>query len=361
MNRKKFCAALLAAAFGLGAAFCAPAGEAATREEIAQISVESDGFGFQYWNEDAQPFLALTRYVEDVTDPESEHFIPLEDRVAVFDMDGTFLCETAPYYFDHMLFLKRTLHDPNYAPSKDDKDFALSLERWLKNRDTSDNLGSSAPHQSSVFAGTSYADYEAYVKRFMKTPVNGLAPLKWGEAFYLPMVEAMKYLQANDFKIYVVSGSERELARILVCDVLDIPTENIIGTDIKVMAAHQGETDGLQYTYQSDDYLVRGGFVIKNLKMNKVSAIVREIGRQPVLAFGNSSGDSAMLNYTINGNKYRSAAFFLLCDDLERELGNLDKAAKCRELAEKNGWIPVSMRDDFATIYGEDVSRTDKQ
>ena len=172
MNRKKFCAALLAAAFGLEAAFCAPAGEAATREEIAQISVESDGFGFQYWNEDAQPFLALTRYVEDVTDPESGHFIPLEDRVAVFDMDGTFLCETAPYYFDHMLFLKRTLHDPNYTPSKDDKDFALSLERWLKNRDTSDNLGSSAPHQSSVFAGTSDADYEAYVKRFMKTPVD---------------------------------------------------------------------------------------------------------------------------------------------------------------------------------------------
>ena len=106
--------------------------------------------------------------------------------------------------------------------------------------------------------------------------------------------------------------------------------------------------------------MIQGGFVIKNLKMNKVSAIVREIGRKPVLAFGNSSGDSAMLNYTINGNKYRSAAFFLLCDDLERELGNLNKAAKCKELADTYGWIPVSMRDDFATIYGEDVTRTAK-
>ena len=94
--------------------------------------------------------------------------------------------------------------------------------------------------------------------------------------------------------------------------------------------------------------------------MNKVSAIVREIGRQPVLAFGNSSGDSAMLNYTINGNKYKSAAFFLLCDDLERELGNLGKAEKCRKLADENGWIPVSMRKDFVTIYGDNVTRVDK-
>ena len=361
MKGNKFCAAVLAAAIGLGVMTGTPGTEAATREEIAQISVDSDGSDFRYWNEDAASFLALTRYVEDVTDPESGHFIPVEDRVAVFDMDGTFLCETAPYYLDHMLFLERTLHDPKYTPSKDDKDFALSLAQWLEHKDSSDNLGSSAPHQSSVFVGTTFPEYEAYANRFFEKPVEGLSPLKWGEAFYLPMIEVMKYLQANEFQIYVVSGTERILSRILVSDLLDIPKNHIIGTDIEIRAAHQGETDGLKYTYQSDDYLVRGGFVIKNLKMNKVSAIAREIGRQPVLAFGNSSGDSAMLNYTINGNKYRSAAFFLLCDDLERELGNLDKAAKCKKLADENGWIPVSMRDDFATIYGDNVTRTVKQ
>lgn len=116
----------------------------------------------------------------------------------------------------------------------------------------------------------------------------------------------------------------------------------------------------MNYIYRSDDYLVQSGVVIKNLKMNKVSSIVREIGRQPVLAFGNTSGDAAMLNYTINGNKYKSAAFLLLCDALERELGNLKRAEKYRKLAGENGWIPVSMRDDFATIYGDNVTRTDK-
>ena len=57
-----------------------------------------------------------------------------DKRIVLFsDMDGTFLCETAPFYFDHMLFLKRALHDPNYTPSKEDKEFALGLEKWLKN------------------------------------------------------------------------------------------------------------------------------------------------------------------------------------------------------------------------------------
>ena len=360
MRRNKLYAAVMAAMIGASCLTGVPAcSEAATRAEIAEMEAPTDG-DLYYWTEDSFAKETLVSFVEDVTDEASENFIPVADRVAVFDMDGTFLCETAPFYFDHMLFLKRALHDPNYTPSKEDKEFALGLEKWLKNRDSSDILSQSAPHQSSVFAGTSYADYEAYAKRFMETPVEGLAPLKWGEAFYLPMIQVMKYLQANDFKVYVVSGTERELSRILVCDLLEIPTERVIGTDIKTLATHQGETDGLQYTYQRDDSLIRGGFVIKNLKMNKVSAIVREIGRKPVLAFGNSSGDSAMLNYTINGNKYRSAAFFLLCDDLERELGNLNKAAKCKELADTYGWIPVSMRDDFATIYGENVIRTAK-
>ena len=65
-----------------------------------------------------------------------------------------------------------------------------------------------------------------------------------------------------------------------------------------------------------------------------------------------------MLNYTINGNKYRSAAFFVICDDVERELGNLNRAEKDKKLAEKNGWNTISMRNDWKTIYGDDVRRS---
>ena len=94
--------------------------------------------------------------------------------------------------------------------------------------------------------------------------------------------------------------------------------------------------------------------------MNKVSAIAKEIGKQPILAFGNSGGDASMLNYTVSGNKHKSMAFFLLCDDTERELGDMKKAEKCKKLADENGWVSVSMRDDFKTIYGENVNRADR-
>ncbi|WP_303816598.1 HAD family hydrolase [Selenomonas ruminantium] len=361
MKCKKMCTAVLAVTLSLGFMAEVPCTEAMSRSEIAQISVNKKGSNFQYWNKDAASYQALVSYVKDVTNPKSKNFIPVEDRIATYDMDGTFLCETAPYYFDGMLFIDRAVNDKNYKASPADREFALGLERFIRSKDAGDKLGSSAPHQAAVFEGMNYPEYTAYVRNFMETPVEGLSNLKWGEAFYLPMVETIQYLQNNGFQVYVVSGSERQLVRVLVCDALHIPENHIIGTDIEIKADHQGDKNGLDYAYKKGDSLVRGKFVIKNLQMNKVQAIAREIGKQPVLAFGNSSGDTSMLNYTVNNNKYKSAAFFLLCDDLVRELGDTKKAEKCRKLANENGWVPVSMRDDFKTIYGKDVTRNDKK
>ncbi len=90
---------------------------------------------------------------------------------------------------------------------------------------------------------------------------------------------------------------------------------------------------------------------MKNLQMNKVSALIREIGVKPVLSFGNSHTDDSMANYVIGRNEYRAAAFMVLCDDVKRENGNPDKAAEMRRACEKSGWIPISMRDDWKTIY----------
>ena len=91
--------------------------------------------------------------------------------------------------------------------------------------------------------------------------------------------------------------------------------------------------------------------------MNKVSVIAQEIGEQPVLAFGNSTGDSSMCDYVVNNNPYKSLAFMLCCDDLEREYGNESKAQKMYDLCNEHGWTPVSMKNDWTTIYGEDVTK----
>ena len=351
--KKKILSAILAGIFTLGSFSIS---DAMSREEISAIKVSKSG-NFQYWEKNSAVKEKLVSYVKDVTNKNSKNFIPAEDRIAVFDMDGTFLCETAPYYFDGMLYIHRALYDENYNSSPEEKNFASSLERFIKTKDSGDKLGSSAPHQAAVMEGMTYPEYKKYLEDFMKTPVDGLTNLKWGEAFYLPMVEVIKFLQKNDFKVYVVSGSERELIRVLLGDAVDIPKNQIIGTDVKIYAKNQGDTDGLNYDYLHEDYLTRGEFVIKNLKMNKVSAIYREIGKQPVLAFGNSSGDLSMINYTISGNKYKSLGFFVICDDVERELGNLKRAEKDVKLAEKNGWNPISMRNDWKTIYGDNVQR----
>ncbi len=359
MHRTKKLIAALVASLMIGSIGWMPSSEAISRAEIAQISVNQKGSNFKYWNKDAASYQALTSYVKDVTNPKSGNFIPVEDRIAVFDMDGTFLCETAPGAFGWLLLIQRTLHDTDYRASEADRQFAIGLERFLQSKDPNDSPGSTTPHLAAVFSGMGEQEYESYVRNFIETPVEGLNHLKWSEAFYLPMVEVISYLQSNQFQVYVVSGSERQMARVMASDPLHIPESRIIGTDMEIKATHQGEIKGEDYNYRKDDSLVRGEFAVRNLKMNKVAAIAREIGKQPVLAFGNSSGDTSMLNYTVNGNKHKSAAFFLLCDDLERELGNNKKAEKCRKLADENGWIPVSMRDDFKTIYGDNVTRAD--
>ena len=91
--------------------------------------------------------------------------------------------------------------------------------------------------------------------------------------------------------------------------------------------------------------------------MNKVVAIEREIGAHPVLAFGNSMSDASMLNHALQNGRRRALAFMLLCDDMSREYGNALRARKMQAACGKYGWIPVSMRDDWKTIYGPGVTR----
>ena len=97
--------------------------------------------------------------------------------------------------------------------------------------------------------------------------------------------------------------------------------------------------------------------MIENGKTRKIFSILNQIGKKPVLAFGNSSGDSGMLEYTLQNNKYRAMSFFVICDDVERELGNPARAKSDTALALKRGWNPISMRNEFKTIYGDNVRR----
>jgi len=305
------------------------------------------------WTDRAPAKKALTAYIKTVTAKNSPDYIPAEDRIAVFDFDGTLFLETDPTYFDWSLFEHRVLEDPSYQATEEQLAAARASRKGKfpkldKNRERM---------VAEAYRGMTFDEFYAFVRKFMAEDQPGFNGLKRGDAYYKPMLEVIECLRQNGFTVYVISGTERYTMRPLTA-VLRLPPPQIIGSDNTITASGQGDKDGLDYVFVSGDKLLLGGRnLVKNLQMNKVSIIAREIGKQPVLAFGNTMSDASMLNYTISGNKYKAVGFMLLCDDLVREYGNLKKADQMLRACRKYGWIPVSMRDDWKTIYGDGVEK----
>jgi len=313
------------------------------------------------WTDNSKLKTQLTAYIKDITNKNSKDFIPVENRIAVFDMDGTLCCETDPGYFDHKLLYHRVMEDETYKDkaSEEEKETAQIIKTYFETGEYPKGLD--VKHGKAVataFKGMTIKEFDNYVKKYRNEQMQGYNNLTNGEAFYKPMLEVIDLLQANEFKVYIVSGTDRLITRGLAEGVVNIPLSQMIGSDESLVASNQGEKDGLSYTFSKDDSVITGGeFLVKNLKMNKVSVIEQEIGLQPVLCFGNSSGDEAMANFTINNNKYKSGAYMLCCDDVERENGNIEKANKMYESCEKNGYTAISMKNDWKTIYGNNVTR----
>ncbi|HCA04588.1 MAG TPA: haloacid dehalogenase-like hydrolase [Ruminococcaceae bacterium] len=349
-------------AFSMNGVQPSTAGNTTNATQSAANSDKSEQSGdLSLWTEKAPLKSELTNYVKTVTDKNSADFIPVDDRIAVFDMDGTLCCETDPGYFDHKLLYHRVIEDADYKDkaSDEEKETAQIIKTYFDTGKYPEGLD--VKHGTAVataFKGMTPAEFDAYVKDYRNQPAQGYNNMTNGEAFYKPMLQVVEYLKANDFTVYIISGTDRLITRGLAEGTVNIPVSQMIGSDESLVASNQNGEDGLKYTFSKDDKLITGGeFLIKNLKMNKVSVIQKEIGKQPVLCFGNSSGDFAMANFTINNNKYKSGAYMLCCDDTTRENGNVDKADKMYKNCEENGYTAVSMKDDWTTIYGENVTR----
>lgn len=332
--------------------------------ENKETAANSSENAFEYWTEDSEPKAVLTEFVENAVNPDSEGYIPVENRIAVFDMDGTLLSETNPYYFEWMMFFHRVLDDENYEAPEEIKTFVTEVAKpaVYAGKVTDEIDAQFSQYQAQVYEGMNLDDYIDYVQNeFMNLPVDGQENLTYGEAFYMPMRNVVDYLQDNDFEVYVVSGADRYTTRAAVTKELGIPANHVIGSDTDIEGSKQGDEDGEFYTWQADEEVIRTGDLLKkNLKTNKVTAINREIGIQPVLAFGNSSGDESMALYTINNNEYPAEAFIILCDDTTRDHGNTEKAESTKEMAEKDGFNAISMASDWTTIYPEKATMTDK-
>jgi len=329
-------------------------------QESGQINPEEWEDVFSQWNKEAPALNYLIDYVESVTDDSSEDFIPEEDRIAIFDMDGTLYAELFPTYLEYYVLAWRILKDPSFEPDEE----LLALGRELRENALNRTFAKDMPVRHALgaakaYAGMTLSEFADFITQILLRDADGFEGMNYGEAFYQPMIEVIEYLQDNDFTVYVCSGSDRFICRTLLEGTIDIPYANIIGMDVAVEATGQHGEDGLDYVFQAQDDIVRTDrLIIKNLKMNKVCQIIQDIGKQPVLSFGNSSGDVSMHNYTIFNNAYKSAAFMLIADDGERDYGDHDKVQDLKVQWEENGYHVISMRDDFLTIYGDGVVKT---
>ncbi|MBO6157959.1 MAG: haloacid dehalogenase-like hydrolase [Firmicutes bacterium] len=314
-----------------------------------------------YWSEGSEAAESLKAFVEKVTNPSDEaNFIPEKDRIAVFDMDGTLACETYYTYYDTMMFIEYCLYDHPERVSDELKEVAAAIQPGYTADETL------ARNFAKAYAGMTVEEFYDYVVEFGQKKTNSFENMRYIDNFYLPMVELVKYLYENGFTIYVISGTERTTTRAIVANspIAEYVTmDHVIGTDFEVkQPGYENEPSNMNYKYENGDELVlTGGFIQKNLNANKSLYIQREIGQRPVLAFGNSGSDTSMMNYTIDSrNPYPCQAYMIIADDDVREWGTQDYETKSADYKEK-GFIPISMKNDFAKIYQDGITKAKEQ
>jgi phosphoglycolate phosphatase-like HAD superfamily hydrolase len=291
------------------------------------------------WNEGITK-QAITDYVMDVTKEESDNFIPVSDRIATFDNDGTLWTEK-PLYIPveyEINYLKKVVpSNPDLQKNKLYAKLAEGNVSILKDYSSFDLINALFVAHS----GQSEADYQASVYTFLSEETHTRFNRPYKELVYQPMVELVHYLQANKFKVYIVTGGEISFARTVSQEIYNIPPEQVIGSSVV-----------LEYVSNSNDtYLKRTGQIQSiNDKHFKPANIGLHIGKKPIFAAGNSDGDYEMMQYTLSGEG-PSMAILVNHDDEEREYSYMHGTEKAIAHADSIGWHVVSMKKEFKTIF----------
>jgi phosphoglycolate phosphatase-like HAD superfamily hydrolase len=298
------------------------------------------------WN-DGPARTAIIEFVEAVTTESGEDFVPPQERIAVFDNDGTLWLEQ-PYYTQVVFALDRVRAlAPEHPKWQEQQPFKAVLENDVEALKAAGLEGVVELIMAS-HAGMTTDEFETIVEDWLASAAHPKFARPYTELVYLPMLELLDYLRDNGFKTYIVSGGGVEFMRPWVETVYGIPPEQVIGSSIRTQFEIR---DG-------EPVLVRlPALDFVNDKAGKPVGINKFIGRRPIAAFGNSDGDLQMLQWTTTGDGPRLGVI-IRHDDAEREyaydrgssIGRLDRAL---DAAESEGWIVVSMKDGWRTIFPE--------
>jgi len=296
------------------------------------------------WNDNAAK-QSVVAFVERVTDEGSPDFVPVEERIATFDNDGTLWSEQ-PYYFQLAFALDRVkAMAPDHPEWKTKQPFKGVLEGDLK-AVMAGGKKSLIEIVAATHAGMTADEFEQIVTDWISTAKHPKTGRLYKEMIYQPMLELLTYLRANGFKTFIVSGGGIEFMRPWTEATYGIPPEQVVGSSIK---SRYEVRDGKPVIVRLPEI----DFV--DDKEGKPVGIHSHIGRRPILAAGNSDGDWQMLQYTTIDH---SPSFGLIVHhtDGEREwaygreshIGQLDKAL---DDAKQKGWTVVDMKQDWKTIY----------
>ena len=302
------------------------------------------------WN-DTAPKQAIIAFVEKVTKPGSPDFVPVPERIAVFDNDGTLWCEQpVPVQLYFALDRVKALA-PQHPEWKNREPFASLLKGDMK---TALAGGDHAVLElfMATHTGMTTVEFEQIVKDWIATAKHPKTGKLYTEMVYQPMLEVLAYLRANAFKNFIVSGGGIEFMRPWAEKIYGIPPEQVVGSSIKTQFELRDGKPVLVRLPELNFNDDKGG---------KPVGINQHIGRRPIAAFGNSVGDQQMLEYAQGGS---GARFMLLVlhDDAAREyaygparglpdvkLGAFPPALD--EHAKKDRWTVVSMKDDWTKVF----------
>jgi len=296
------------------------------------------------WNE-GKAKSAIVAFVKTVTDKKSKDYVAPAERIAVFDNDGTLWSEQ-PLYFQLAFALDRVkVLAPQHPEWKTQEPFAALLRGDLK---TALAGGEKALLEivMATHAGTTTEEFEKVVRDWISTAKHPKTGRRYIEMVYQPMIDLLRYLRANGFKTYIVSGGGIEFMRPWVEQVYGIPPEQVVGSTIKTKFEMRDGKPTIARLPELD-------FI--DDKEGKPVAINRFIGRRPLLAFGNSDGDLQMLQWTAAGSGLRLMGIVHHDDarrefayDRESHVGRLDKAL---DEAKARNWIVVSMKSDWKRVF----------
>jgi len=303
------------------------------------------------WNDGAVK-QAISKFVQATTDPKNAQFVPPDQRIATFDQDGTLWVEH-PIYTQLLYCLDRVpavaKQKPELAGVEPFKTVLSGHREAIANLSMDDLLKIVA----ATLTGMTVEQFQNEVKNWLASAKDPRWKRSFTELTYLPMQELLRYLRANGYKTYIVTGGGQDFVRVYSQQVYGIPPEQVVGSE---GAAKYG------YDKSGKPILIKEPKLLLNDDhAGKPEGIHLMIGRRPYAAVGNSIGDRQMLEYTYTGDGLR-LAMIVLHDDVKREysygpaqglpdtkLGTFTQALY--DEAKKNGWIVISMKDDWKQIF----------